>query len=146
MPNLHGNDFIAYVDHTKNIMFKQRIYPNYLPKFKRLPLETTNLHRRWLDLWRIYMATVNNAFQKFTTALWCQLKAPCHLSIYFPFLLFSETKKSIFTGIQNNFFTYFAAYFPSKRHRHVEKTVRQIFYPFLYNNFCTCSSNLNYLH
>ena len=30
MPNLHGNDFMAYVDHTKNIMFKQRIYINYL--------------------------------------------------------------------------------------------------------------------
>ena len=42
MPNLHGNDFIAYVDCIKNIMFKQRLYINYLSKFKRFPLETTN--------------------------------------------------------------------------------------------------------
>ena len=48
--NLHTNDFIVYVDHTKNIMFKQRIYLNYLSKFKWFPLETTNLHRRWLNL------------------------------------------------------------------------------------------------
>ena len=46
---------------------------------------------------------------------------------YFPFSLFLETKKCIFTGFQNNFFTYCAAYFPCIRHPHVEKTVRQIF-------------------
>ena len=120
MPNLHGNDFIAYIDHTKNSMFKQRKYLNYLSKFKRFPLETTNLHRRWLDLWRLYMATVSKPFQNFTTALWYQFMAPCQFST------FSELY-SIFTGLQNNFSTYCAAYFPFIRHPHVEETVRPIF-------------------
>ena len=59
MSNLHNHDFIAYVEHTKKIMFKQRRYLNYLSKFKRFPLETTNLHRRWLDLWRLYIAKIS---------------------------------------------------------------------------------------
>ena len=131
MPNLHSNDFIAYVDHTQNIMFKQRIYLNYLSKFKRFPFETMNLHRRWLDLWRLYMATVSKPFQIFTTALWCQFMAPCQFStfsdLFSIFVIFGNEKKSIFTGFQNKIFTYYAAYFPFISHPHVERTVRQIF-------------------
>ena len=77
-------------------MFKQRIYLNYLSKFKRFPLETTNLHRRWLDLWRLYMATVSKPFQNFTTALWCQFMAPCQFStfsdLFSNFVIFGNEK------------------------------------------------------
>ena len=83
--NLHGNDFIACVDHTKNVLFKQRRYLNYPSKFKRFPLETTNLYRRWLDLWRLYMAIVSKPSKIFITALWSQTMAPCQVSTFFDF-------------------------------------------------------------
>ena len=107
MPNLHSNDFIAYVDHTKNIMFKQRIYLDYLSKFKRFPLETTNLHRRWLDLWRLYMVAVSKPFQIFTTALWCQFMAPCQIStfsdLFSIFVIFGNEKNPFLRGSKTMF-------------------------------------------
>ena len=130
MPNLHGNDFIAYVDHTKNIMFKQRIYLNYLSKFKRFPLEHTNLHRRWLDLWRLNIATVSKPFQIFTTALWGQFMAPCQISTFsdlFSIFVIFRNKKIHFYVVPNNVFAYCLAYFSNIWHPHVEKNVREIF-------------------
>ena len=131
MPNLHDNDFIAYVDHTKNIMLKQRIYLNYLSKFKRFPLETTNLHRRWLDCEDSTWQQSPNHFQ--FSSPHCELNSWYHAKFQpfltcFTFLLFlKKKKKSIFTWFQNNGFTYCLAYFSGIMHPHVEKTVREIF-------------------
>ena len=107
MPNLHNNDFIAYVDHTKNIRLKQIRYLNYLSKFKWFPLETTNLHRRWLDLWRLYMAIVSKPFRNFTNALWCQFIAPWQfstLSDLFSIFIIFRNKKIHLYGVPKQFF------------------------------------------
>ena len=53
IPNLHSHDFMVYVEYRKKIICKQQRYVNYLSKFKRFPLETMKLHRRWFDLWRL---------------------------------------------------------------------------------------------
>ena len=114
----------------KKIMFKQRIYLNYLSKFKRFPLETTNVHRRWLDLWKLYMAIISKPFQIFTTALWCQFIAPCQFSSFsdlYSISLFSKTQKIHLYGVPKQFFHTLRCLFSCIRHPHVEKTARQIF-------------------
>ena len=114
----------------KKIICKQRRYVNYLSKFKRFPLETTKLHRRWFALWRLNMATVSKPSQIFTlhyeVKSWHHAKFELFLT-YFTFSLFSETKKSIFEVVPHNVFAYCPSDFSCIRHPHVEKTIREIF-------------------
>ena len=83
----------------KKIIYKQWRCFNSLSKFMRIPLETTKLHRRWFDLWKLNMATVSKPSQIFTTALWSQIMAPCQIwtiSDLFYILKKFDNKKSIF--------------------------------------------------
>ena len=127
IPDFHGNDFIAYFYHRKNIMFKKGRYLNYLSKFKRFPLETTNLHRRWFNSWRLNMAIVSKQFQFFTTALWSQFMAPCQISTFSDLFSIFGNVKVPFYMVPNKIFAYCPAYFPCIRNPHVETTVREIF-------------------
>ena len=107
MPNLHGNDFIVYVDHTKNIMFKQRIYLNYLSKFKRFLLKP-----------RIFI--IDGSFCEDSTwqqspnyfkisPLHCDVNSWHHANFqpflnYFPISLFLEMKKIHLYGVPKQCF------------------------------------------
>ena len=105
--NLHINDFMVYVEHRKKIICKQWRYVNYLSKFMRFPLKTTKLHRRWFDLWTLYMVTVSKPSQIFTTALWSQVMAPCQIwtdSDVFFFFLFSKRKSPVLSWFDTIFF------------------------------------------
>ena len=53
----------------KKFIYKHRRCVNSLSKFKRFPLETTKLHRRWFDLSTLYIATVSKPSQIFITTL-----------------------------------------------------------------------------
>ena len=115
---------------NKKIMYKQRRYLNYLSKFKRFPLKTSNLHRRWLNLWRLYMVTISKPSQIFTATLRSQIMAPRQVSTFsdlFYIFNFLETKKSIFELVANNYFAYCPSDFSCIRHPHVEKTINKIF-------------------
>ena len=102
MPNLHSNDFMVYVEHRKKIICKQLSYVNALLKFKRFPLETTKLHRRWFDLWTLYIATVSKPSQIFTTSLWSQIMAPCQIwtisDLFYIFIIFGNEKVHFLGG------------------------------------------------
>ena len=86
----------------EKIFCKEGRYVNYLSKFKRFPLETTNLHRRWLDLWRLYMAIVSKPSQNLTTALWSKIMEPCQIwtisDLFFIFIILWNTKVHFWGG------------------------------------------------
>ena len=86
----------------KKIICKQRRYVNYLSKFKRFPLETTKLHRRWFDLWRLYVAIISKPSQILTTALRTQIMAPRQVStfsdLFYIFNFFGNEKVHFWGG------------------------------------------------
>ena len=83
-------------------MFKRRRYVNNLSKLKKFPLETMKLHRRWFNLWRLYMATVSKPSQIFTTALQSQIMAPSQIwivsDLFFIFIIFKNEKVHFWGG------------------------------------------------
>ena len=100
--NLHSNYFIVYAEHRKKFIYKQRRCINSFSKFKRFPLETTKLHRRWFNLWTLYTTTVSKPSQIFTTALWSQIMAPCQIwtisDLFYIFIIFENEKVHFWGG------------------------------------------------
>ena len=112
------------------IICKQRRCVNSLSQFKKFPLETTKLHRRWFDLWTLYMATVSKPSQIFTTALWSQIMAPCQIwtisDLFYIFVIFGNEKVHLYV-VPHNVFAYCPSDFSCIRLPYVEKTINKIF-------------------